>query len=152
MPELPGKFGNRLVFYVGEEPAYEPYSRSRGMISSNSHMDMTDYRAFGLSPGIKLVGNSKSTTNGVLVEHDVSRIQRLTVAEHGFDDTDEVFHPDAFPQFRLGSIETRFPLMDVAFCQLDEGVTYSNSTYFAAQPPKKMMATSYVDEHVSAAS
>jgi hypothetical protein len=115
-------------------------------------MDVTDYRAFGLSPGVKATGKSKLTSSGVMADHRTGGMKRLTLAEHGFDDTDEVYHPDLLPQLHLGTIETRFPLINAALCRLDANVNYSNQIYFSACPPKRIVSTLHIDEHMSTAS
>ena len=40
-----------------------------------------------------------------MIEHMVSGIKRLTLVDHGFNDTDRVYHPDVLSQFRLGTID-----------------------------------------------
>jgi hypothetical protein len=138
----PGKFGRRTVVYTwpGQEkrhgpPRLTPFGSVRG--------DVTDYRAFGLSPGVKVVGEKMATSSGIVMQN--GQLRRLSLALHGFEDTDDVFHPDPLPQSHLGTIDIRIPWIDVALCVMDERVTFTNKSYFTANPPKRLVTTQFVD-------
>jgi hypothetical protein len=147
---LPGKFSGRPVTYRWPDQK-SVSSRPRLITPSTTQEDQTDYRAFGLSPGVKVVGKSLATSSGVLVENPAG-IQRLTLANHRFLDTDEVYHPDVFESYRLGTIDLRFPLMDIALCQVTSPIAYANHTYFEANPPQQLVTTEFIDENVTTAS
>src|SRR5579859_5501564 len=143
----PGKFGKRPVVYTWPGQ-YKSYSRPRLMTPSvTTGGDITDYRAFGLTPGVKVVGKRMATSSGVIVQNGVER--RLTLADHGFSHIDEVYHPDVLSQWLIGSVELRFPLIDVALCRLVTPLNYSNKQYFTANPPKRFVTTSFVDEYIT---
>jgi hypothetical protein len=114
--QMPGTFGRRLVTYTSGDVQTQ-YSRPQLSTPNNGQFDQTDYRAFGLSPGVKVVGLSMATTSGVLVKNEDGR-RRLTLANRGFHDTCEVHHPDIFPDFRLGSVVERYPLLDIALADI----------------------------------
>jgi hypothetical protein len=113
---------------------------------STTQEDQTDYREVGLSPGVKVVGKSLATSSGVLIEN-AAGVQRLTLADHGFLNT-EVYHPDTFESYQLGRIDFRFPLIDVALCQLTPPIKYANHTYFEANPPQRLVTTEFIDQNV----
>jgi hypothetical protein len=85
---LPGRFSHRPVSYRWQDPK-SVSSRPCVTAPSVTQEDQSDYRAFGLSPGVKVVGKSLSTSSGVLIESSTG-IQRLTLADHRFHDADEV--------------------------------------------------------------
>jgi hypothetical protein len=143
----PGKFGKRAVVYTWPGQC-KPYSRPHPMTPpTTTSGDITDYRAFGLTPGVKVVGKRMATSSGVIVQNGEER--RLTLADHGFDDTDEVYHPDVSSLYLIGTVELRFPLIDVALCRFVTPLNYSNKQYFTANPPKRLVTTSFVDEFVT---
>jgi len=141
----PGKFGNKTVVYTWPGQS-TPHSRRLTPFTSMNG-DNSDYRAFGLSPGIKVVGHwQKATSSGVVVRN--GHLKRLTLAYHGFLDTDDVHHPDPLPQWKIGAIDITFPWLDVALCRLAENVKYSNNTYFTANPPKRLVSSSFMDTRI----
>jgi hypothetical protein len=99
--------------------------------------DVTDYRAFGLSPGVKVVGEKMATSSGIVMQN--GQLRRLSLALHRFEDTDDVFHPDPLPQFHLGTIDIRIPWIDVALCVMDERVTFTNKSYFLPTPTQDIL-------------
>lgn len=147
---LPGKFGRRPVRYKFSSKS-SPQSRERLQSLTNAESDNSNYRHLGLSPGVKLCGLSMSSTSGVLVQHADGR-KRLTVANHSFYDTNSVYHPDRLPNFYLGEIRERYFQADIGLCEFARDVNYSNSTYFTANPPKKLVTTSYAATHCNQAS
>ena len=140
----PGKFGNRAVVYTWPGQS-RPHSLPLTPFTSVEG-DNTDYRAFGLTPGVKVVGHKDATSSGVIVRNGV--LKRLTLAYHGFLDTDEVYHPDPLTQWQIGIIDNNFPWLDVSLCRLYEDVTYSNKTYFTANPPKRLVSSAFMDENI----
>jgi hypothetical protein len=134
--ELPGRFGGRSVRYVSLPSA--SHARERLLTPGVLHEDNTDYRVLGLMPGIKVCGESMMTSAGVIVEYQDGR-KRVTLANHGFYDGTDVYHPDSLPSFYFGSIIERYMFNDVACCDLNPNTTFSNKTYFAAQTPTKLV-------------
>jgi hypothetical protein len=105
-----------------------------------------------LNPGIRLLTGPatgsgtyadavQSTTCGILLRKGASR--RVTVANHGFLASDEVFHPTADGD-KIGDIIDRYPELDIAMVQLTPAhfSHFSNQTYFQAEPPKRLADTS----------
>ena len=140
----PGKFGNKSVVYTCPGQP-KPHSRRLSPFTSIDG-DNSDYRAFGLTPGIKVVGHEKATSSGVIVRKGV--VERLTLAFHGFLDTDDVHHPDPLTQWKIGTIDITFPWLDISLCRLSEDLKYSNKTYFTANPPKRLVSSKFMDEHI----
>jgi hypothetical protein len=134
--ELPGRFAARPVRYLSllsSSPARERL-HTPGVL----HEDNTDYRAFGLTPGIKVCGKSMMTSAGVMVVHQHGR-KRVTLANHSFYDSTAVYHPNSLPSFHLGRIIKRYMFNDVALCDLNPDTTFSNETYFTVQTPTKLV-------------
>jgi hypothetical protein len=65
---------------------------------------------------------------------------RLTVAHHGFLAGDEVFHPSPDGD-KIGDIVDRYPELDIAMVQLTPANLSRFSTYFQAEPPKRLVDT-----------
>ena len=75
-----------------------------------------------------------ATSSGVVVTNGAER--RLTLAAHGFPDTDNVHHPELLPHWRIGTIRKWFPLMDVGLYELPNPLEYSNKQYFHGESPR----------------
>ena len=103
--------------------------------------DQTNYLATGrkwLSPGVRLEGISRSTTCGVRIKNRDRRI-RITVANHGFAATDEVWHPNGNGQ-PIGYIKEQFELQDIALFKPTHNLPFKNDSYFSSETyPKKLM-------------
>ena len=84
----PGKFGQRAVMYTWQGEAKQ-HTHPRLAPHDGISGDVTDYRPLGLSPGVKVTGQNIATSSGVLLQN--GKLQRLSLAAHGFEDTDEVF-------------------------------------------------------------
>ena len=78
----------------------------------------------------KVVGKRMATSSGVMVQNGEER--RLTLANHAFEDSDGVYYPDVLSQGLIGTVELRFPLIDVALCRFVTPLNYSNKQYFTA--------------------
>ncbi|CRG90762.1 hypothetical protein PISL3812_07807 [Talaromyces islandicus] len=79
-----------------------------------------------------------STTCGVLMRKGGTR--RVSVANHGFVQTCEVYHP-AYDGDKIGDIVNRSPELDIAMVQLTPANSnkFSNETYFQAEPPRRLL-------------
>ena len=108
----------------------------------------------GLCPGIRVSSGmitnvglyaqaSMSTTSGLLVRDNHGH-QRLTVSNHGFLEADQVFHP-TYDGTRIGDIDERFPHLDVALVKLNPSVRFTNSTYFQAKTPRRLLRSEEID-------
>ena len=104
-----------------------------------------------LSPGMRISTGSatssgdyaeavRSTTCGILLQKGSS--QSLSVANHGFLGTSDVYHPTADGD-KIGEIVDRYPELDIAMVQLKPAQSgrFSNQTYFQAEPPRRLVAT-----------
>jgi len=145
---LPGKFANRPVRYTQCQTSSQSRLRLQTPLPGQpEHHDNTDYRAFGLSPGVKVCGQHMSTSAGVLVQHNDGR-RRITLANHGFYDTDAVYHPDLLASFRLGTIFERFYQADIALCQFENSISFTNRSYFDANPPRTLVTSQHLESIV----
>lgn len=142
MPQhmLPGRLGGFIPFYCIGSRAFKgrPIARSRLIEPREDVSDDANYRSRGLTPGVRVSGRSKSGTSGVVIVNKVTGARRITVANHVFDDTSDVFHPVTLPGCHIGVIKERYPDLDVALVELDEDVAYSNNTYFTADIPRRL--------------
>ena len=104
-----------------------------------------------LTPGMRLStgavndsGQSSSaiwsTTCGILLRKGTTK--RFTVANHGFTNMTEVFHPSPDGD-KVGDIVDRYPELDVALVELTPANLgrFSNALYFQAEPPKRLVDT-----------
>lgn len=68
--------------------------------------------------------------------------QRLVVSDHRFAQQDTDFHPH-FNANKIGVIDVdeRFPTIDVALCKLLPGIGFTNSEYFDARAPKRLVGS-----------
>ena len=119
----------------------------------NSAQDTANYSATGLSPGVRVESGparrgggyattAMATTCGVLIRCNVGG-PRLTVANHGFLGTDDVYHPHA-GGVHIGEITERFEALGIALVQLYPSVAFQNTDYFQAQPPKRLLRSSEI--------
>jgi hypothetical protein len=85
----------------------------------------------------------RSTTCGVLLRKGPS--MRVTVANHGFLDRSEVFHPAADGD-KIGDIVHRYEKLDIAMVKLTPANfnRFSNRTYFQAKPPERLVNSANV--------
>ena len=146
---LPGKFARRPVRYIPHSTSSN--ARQRLCTPGPRATDETDYRMFGLAPGVKVAGESMSSSAGVLVEHPDGR-KRLTLANRGFYDTSDCYHPDSLPSFYLGRIEERYAFNDIALCDIVPTITFSNRSYFTANPPTKFLDAYTLERYVTSES
>ena len=78
-----------------------------------------------------------STSAGLLMQK--SNRKCISVANHGFPDSPEVYHPSP-TGCRIGQITDRFPGWDLAFVQLESSVSFSNEHYFSAPRPSRLVS------------
>ena len=75
---------------------------------------------------------------GILIQKGAER--RLTLANHGFEDSDEVFHPDPTSGRRIGQIRLRLPIQDLAFAEIYSSITFDKQRYFEAPHPQRLVS------------
>lgn len=80
---------------------------------------------------------SLSTTVGVLLRNSDGH-QRLTVSNRGFLHSSEVFHPSEHG-ISIGQIDERWPHLDIALAKLNPSIHFTNTTYFGAMVPKRLL-------------
>jgi hypothetical protein len=151
---LPGRVaGLSTTYWHHDEPMWPTLTRladTRLIDPRDDIQDTSDYLALRgtLTPGARLKSSlttssgqyaslSRATTAGVLLRDSGGNV-RLTAANHGFLDSDEVFHPTHTGR-RIGEIDERWEAQDVALVRLDPSINFSNAAYFDAVPPKRLM-------------
>lgn len=80
---------------------------------------------------------SMSSTAGVLLRNNRGH-QRLTVSNHGFLYSSEVFHPSE-NGVQIGEVDERWPHLDAAMVRLNPSIRFTNSTYFEAMTPRRLL-------------
>ena len=123
------------------QKAYEKLITPTDMVIDDSNYLDNDLHE--LSPGVCLSSADGATTSqwrntsaGVLVQNGATRL--MTAADHGFPTSGEVYHPSPSGR-RIGHIIQRFPERDIALAQLDPSIPFSNSRYFAAPAPSRLI-------------
>lgn len=152
---LPGKVAGCAVFYHHKEASFWQDMtckiRERLIDPGSGAQDSTNYLENGngeLSPGVRLESApvtdegpyatlSRTTTAGVMLRNIDGQV-RMTVSNHGFPESDQVFHPST-DGCRIGEITERWLAQDVALVRLDPSVAFSNNSYFEAQSPKRLL-------------
>ncbi|KAL8871705.1 MAG: hypothetical protein Q9174_002524 [Haloplaca sp. 1 TL-2023] len=93
------------------------------------------------SPLMTNVGQSATlatgTTAGILLRDSHSQ-QKLSVAHHGFLQSDDVFHPTEGGT-HIGVIDQRFEHLDVALVGLNPSINFDNSSYFESDRPRRLL-------------
>lgn len=87
--------------------------------------------------------SSWTTTAGVMLRNINGQV-RMTVSNHGFPKSDEVFHPST-DGGRIGEITERWLPQDIALVRLDPSVAFSNNSYFEAQTPKRLLRSQQLE-------
>ena len=151
---LPGIVGQRTTKWIIFGTAW---GGMHGIVErvndpKSSTGDDTDYLQYGLSPGMKVCGQTRATSSGALLQNEAGE-QVVTVAAHGWPAVDDnnVFHP--YISQRIGRIIKRFRREeDWAFCRLDPGIAYTNRTYFEAPHPTHLLAAGPLQQNLHEAS
>ncbi|KAL9099006.1 MAG: hypothetical protein Q9163_005432 [Psora crenata] len=155
---LPRRIGGFAVHYHhGTDPFGELSVRSqqRLIAPTASTQDKSDYLRTRqeLCPGVCVssgtvtnVGQyatlSMSTTAGIVLRNNRGD-QRLTVSNHGFLHSDDVYHP--IPQgTHIGEIDERWQALDIALVKLNPSVRFTNANYFESKVPRLLLYRSQV--------
>ena len=151
---LPSRAGGILIQYHGaNENFWKGLSQigyERLITPIDTVVDDSDYlfsNPHTISPGVCLASSFVmegglptsrwfNTSGGLLLQNGNKRC--LSVANHGFPDSSEVYHPRPTGR-RIGQITDRFPAWDMAFAQLDPSISFSNDQYFAAPKPSRLV-------------
>ena len=151
---LPGKIAGRMALYHhGEKPFWglAKQGKERIIQPSDTTEDITNYQQAcqTLCPGVRVESGvtarnggyldaTMSSTAGALLRS--SEGQRTTVSNHGFLESDEVFHPSSrHGGTCIGRITERFEALDIALVQLFPSANFTNNEYFEAEPPKRLL-------------
>jgi hypothetical protein len=142
---LPGRLAGLIPFYSnGSNRAWKDNGHRQGrLITPNQEtVDVSNYSESELTPGVRICGQQYAGTSGLLLRNQ-SGERRLMVANHIFQDTEEVYHPTMSAENHIGTITKRYPALDVALVALDDHVCYTNGTYFDAPVPRKLVSKNY---------
>ncbi|MCJ1462977.1 hypothetical protein MMC07_001581 [Pseudocyphellaria aurata] len=155
---LPGRVAGCTTVYHRSEIAFwqdmEPRPRDRLINPNSSVQDTTNYlekSSCDLTPGVRVESapftdegpyatESCTSTAGVILRNSDGQV-KLTVANHGFRQSNAVFHPTT-NDCRIGEITERWPAQDIALVQLDPSIRFNNSHYFEAQKPMRLLRSS----------
>lgn len=151
---LPGKAGGQNIMYH-ESPEgywegncqkeYEMLITPTSTVSDDS--DYLQESPFQLSPGVCLssayltpgglqTSQWRTVTSGVMLQNGAER--RMTAANHGFPDGQDVYHPHPLGR-RTGQIVTRHPDWDIALVQLDPSIAFTNTRYFESPSAQRLI-------------
>lgn len=154
MHSLPGRAGQINIVYHDSPTAYWSGSVEKGYARllelSELVQDDSDYlyaEPKKLSPGVCLASavldNSglstspwRTTTAGIMLQRGSERL--ISVANHGFRQADEVYHPTPLGR-KIGQIVERLPELDIGLLSLDPSISFSNDRYFQAPAPRRMV-------------
>ncbi len=156
---LPRRIGGFAVFYHhSKESVFGGLSvqgRERLIVPSESVQDTTDYiqTSNTLCPGVRVesaqatdVGpyaeTAISTTAGVLLR-DTHGHERITVCNHSFVHSSEVFHP-AHSGTQIGEIDERWKALDIALVKLNPSISFTNNMYFEANVPRRLLRSNEI--------
>lgn len=108
---LLGVLGGIVPFYCHGQTTWKNREAcwERIFKTNQETTDFSNYLYKGLTPGIRVCGESDSDTSGLLVRTRNSGDLRFMVSNHLFLDTDEVYHPSKSPQNLIGEITHRYP-------------------------------------------
>jgi hypothetical protein len=160
---LPRRIGGFAVHYHHSlQSVFEELSvqgRERLISPTASTQDNSNYLQMynELCPGVRVesgevtnVGQytqfSMSTTAGILVRDNYGH-QRLTVSDHGFPYSNEVFHPSN-NGVQIGVIDERWDALDIALVKLDPSAKFTNDTYFEAKRPRRLLRSQEIPDGV----
>lgn len=151
---LPGVVAGCTTLYHHSPNAYwRGTTERRRWITPNPAtvvQDVTNYLDGGsreLRPGIRLSSSwydithrpqtSTSTTAGVLLRNGPQ--VRMTCALHRWQNSNEVFHPQAPSGEMIGVIKERYDVQDIALVDLNPSIRFTNRNYFDATPPRRLL-------------
>lgn len=156
---LPRRIGGFAVFYQHRQVSVfgglSVQGKERLIVPSGSVQDTTDYiqTSNALCPGIRVesaqttdVGPyaeiAVSSTAGVLLR-DTHGHERITVSNHGFIHSGEVFHPSNSGT-QIGEIDERWEALDIALVRLNPSISFTNQMYFEAKVPRRLLRSNEI--------
>lgn len=88
---------------------------------------------------------SMASTAGVKLRNADSGDIRLTVSNHRFINSNEVYHPSSRNGgVCIGHIDERFDALDVALVKLHPSTTFTNGEYLQVQPPNRLIRSTQI--------
>lgn len=157
---LPGRVGGQTTLYHHSDELFwdvASQGRERLIDPGDTIQDATNYIAeqHTLYPGVKVESSRVGIDSGLLMIATASTAgalvrssadgQRLTVSNHCFQNSAEVYHPSSkIGGICIGQITERFEALDIALVKLFPKKTLTNSQYFQAQPPKRLLLSNEV--------
>jgi hypothetical protein len=168
---LPGIVGGRTTLYHHAEAPYfkslKNATRARRIDPAqytttnlgSTPQDNYDYlrQSWCLSPGCRLEcgygvpdspteGLNAATSAGIKLRK-VNGQEVLTVSNHGFLISKEVYHPHVDEE-KIGDVLDRRPELDVALVQLtpDTSAKFTNACYFQAETPRMLLESSQINQ------
>lgn len=161
---LPGRVGGLLTVYHHSHTPFWPLacqSRERcitpGTVQDTTNYFLTDLQT--LCPGVRVecgvtcrdgddLDTTMASTAGVELRNTDSGDIRLTVSNHRFINSDEVYHPSSRNGgVCIGHIDERFEALDVALVKPYPSTTFTNGEYFQAQPPNRLLRSTDIQNH-----
>ncbi|KAI9695905.1 MAG: hypothetical protein M1836_006022 [Candelina mexicana] len=152
---LPGRVGGCGVVYYHKADSYwtamTSHARERLITPSSTTQDTTNYAINNLhmTPGVRLASSgftqtgkptqSLATSAGILVQKEQEGDPHLTVAYHGFSESNDVYHPSPETGLKIGEVTERAMAQDVDFVRLNTSIRFANYPYFEAQAPKRIL-------------
>lgn len=103
-----------------------PFQLSPGVCLSSAY----------LTPGGLQTSQWRTITSGVMLQNGAER--RMTAANHGFPDGQDVYHPHPLGR-RIGQIVTRHPNWDIALLQLDPSIAFTNKRYLESPSAQRLI-------------
>ncbi|KAJ5138854.1 uncharacterized protein N7515_003702 [Penicillium bovifimosum] len=97
------------------------------------------------SPGSQ--PTTAATTCGVKIRNNGGE-ERLTVANHGFLSSKDIYHPQVNGGDLIGQVVDPRPELDVALVKLTPAASFSftNTCYFQAEPPTRLLESAHIGQ------
>lgn len=97
--------------------------------------------------GTRFENLSQATSAGIRLRN-VNGQDMMTVANHGFSFSSEVYHPAEEDGNKIGEVVSRYPEIDVALVKLapSEAHKLSNRVYFQAEPPVRLVSADEITQ------
>lgn len=112
-----------------------------------------------MTPGVRLTSGrgaagtrfenlSQATSAGIRLRNVTNGQDMMTVANHGFSFSSEVYHPGEEDGSKIGEVVRKYPELDVAFVKLapSEAHKLSNRVYFQAEPPVRLVSADEIEQ------
>ncbi|KAJ5941063.1 hypothetical protein N7516_001231 [Penicillium verrucosum] len=166
---LPGVIAGRTALYHHSQPRF--YETTRNLTRAQ-HLDPSQHvTTFGplpqdrynylqesfLSPGCRVESgyglpgsryeSTTSASSAGVKLRNLRGEEALTVANHAFLCSDEVYHPYVNHQ-KIGDVIDTRPELDISLVKMTPAVSakFRNTCYFQAEPPRALLAGAYIKQ------